>query len=203
MPVKNTNTNANVDAHGNGQYYAEHQKMLAGEMYTAKDPYLALLRRRCRYKVGNLAPARDDPEVFIKAIKELLGTVADDNAIINSPVFFDYGRNTHVGERFYMNGMCVILDCGRVDIGDDAMIGPGVHIYTADHPVDPKERLKRLQVARPVKVGNSVWIGGHAVILPGVTIGDNVTVGAGSVVTKDVPDNVVVAGNPARIIRYL
>ncbi|KAJ1869844.1 hypothetical protein LPJ57_005455 [Coemansia sp. RSA 486] len=195
-------TNISTEAHDE-QYYAEEKKMLAGEMYFGMDPYLTLLREQGRHKAANLALSRDNPEAFNKAIKELLGTVADDKAIIESPVYFDYGCNTHVGERFYMNTMCVILDCARVDIGDDVLFGPGVHIYTAEHPTDPKKRLEGLESARPVKIGNNVWVGGNAVILPGVTIGNNVTVGAGSVVTKDVPDNVVVVGNPAKVVKQV
>ncbi|KAJ1645117.1 hypothetical protein J3B02_003691 [Coemansia erecta] len=200
--MADTNNNFIVDSQDE-QYYAQYRNMLAGEKYTSNDAYLALLRKKCRGNIANLMPNRDDPEAFSKAIGELLGTVGDNNAIIDSPVYFDYGCNTHVGKRFYMNGMCVILDCARVDIGDDVMFGPGVHIYTAEHPVDPKKRLEGLESARPVKIGSNVWIGGNAVILPGVTIGDNVTVGAGSVVTKDVPENVVVAGNPAKIIKQV
>ncbi|KAJ2850260.1 hypothetical protein J3B02_003690 [Coemansia erecta] len=200
--MSDINTSSNNDSH-NEQCHAEEKKMLAGQMYHGMDPYLTLLREQCRHKVAKLASTRDDPEAFSKAIKELLGTVGDDKSVIESPTYFDYGCNTHVGKRFYMNTMCVILDCARVDIGDDVMFGPGVHIYTAEHPVDPKKRLEGLESARPVKIGDNVWVGGNAVILPGVTIGDNVTVGAGSVVTKDVPENVVVVGNPAKIVKHV
>ncbi|KAJ2374831.1 hypothetical protein IW150_002889, partial [Coemansia sp. RSA 2607] len=171
-------------------YYAEEKKMLASKPYLGMDPYLSKLRLEARQKVAELAKTRDDTDAFNKAIHNLLGTVGDEKAIIESPVHFDYGRNTHVGKRFYMNTMCTILDCARVDIGDDVLMGPHVQIYTAEHPTDPVVRLEGLESARPIKIGNNVWIGGGAIILAGITIGNNVTVGAGAVVTKDVPNNV-------------
>ncbi|KAJ2054857.1 hypothetical protein GGI08_004384 [Coemansia sp. S2] len=185
------------------EYYAEEKKMVAGEDYFGNDPNLSQLRKEARHKVKALAETRDDPELFSESIKNLLGTVVDDQVIIESPVYFDYGKNTHVGKCFYMNAMCTILDCARVDIGDHVLFGPNVQIYTAEHPVDPATRLKGLESARPIKIGNNVWVGGSSTILAGVTIGDGVTVAAGSVVTKDVPDNVVVAGVPARIVKRL
>ncbi|KAJ2780570.1 hypothetical protein GGI15_003495 [Coemansia interrupta] len=194
---------ADTTAAHDESYYAEEKKMLASERYFGMDPYLSKLRFDAQQKVAVLGKTRNDPPAFAQAIHNLLGTVGDDKAIIESPVYFDYGCNTHVGKRFYMNAMCVILDCARVDIGDDALIGPHVQIYTAEHPTDPSVRLEGLESARPVKIGNNVWIGGGAIILAGVTIGNNVTVGAGAVVTKDVPDNVVVVGNPAKIVKHV
>ncbi|KAJ2771853.1 hypothetical protein IWQ56_001622 [Coemansia nantahalensis] len=181
----------------------EERKMLAGENYRGADPYLDLQREKARERVAELARVRHDPELYPAAVRDLLGSVGDDKAIIESPVYFDYGRNTHVGKRFYMNSMCTILDCARVDIGDDVLFGPNVQVYAAGHPTSPSERLSGLEWAKPVKIGNNVWVGGAAIILPGITIGNGVTVAAGSVVTKDVPDNVVVAGNPARIIKHV
>ncbi|KAJ2360797.1 hypothetical protein H4S02_011849, partial [Coemansia sp. RSA 2611] len=175
------------------EYYAEEEKMLAGENYFGNDPNLSQLRKEARHKVKALAETRDDPERFSESIRNLLGTVVDDQVIIESPVYFDYGKNTHVGKCFYMNAMCTILDCARVDIGDYVLFGPNVQVYTAEHPIDPATRLEGLESARPIKIGNNVWVGGNATILAGVTIGDGVTIAAGSVVTKDVPDNVVVA----------
>ncbi|KAJ2851897.1 hypothetical protein IWW36_000670 [Coemansia brasiliensis] len=183
--------------------YAMQKKMLAGEPYIGMDPYLSQLRKEAQEKVAALAKVRHEPEQYAKAIQELLGSVGDDKAIIESPVFFDYGINTHVGKQFYMNSMCVILDCARVDIGDSVMFGPSVQLYTAEHPTDPAERLTGYESAKPIKIGNNVWVGGGAIIMGGITIGNGVTIGAGAVVTKDVPDNVVVVGNPARIVKHV
>jgi len=139
---------------------------------------------------------------------------------LEPPFRADYGYNIKVGNNFYANWDCVILDSALVEIGDDCLLAPGVHIYTATHPLDPaprrgcvagtmgggdaeEEASSYYELAAPIKIGHTCWIGGRSVICPGVTIGDNVVVGAGSVVTKDVPSNVVVGGNPARILRYL
>ncbi|KAJ1668492.1 hypothetical protein IW140_000324 [Coemansia sp. RSA 1813] len=186
-----------------GDYKAEERKMLAGEDHYGSDPYLVELRRQSRCKLKVLEETRDDPEKYTEAVRNTLGTVVDDKVIIESPVHLDYGCNIHVGKCFYMNVMCVILDSARVDIGDNVMFGPGVQIYTAEHSTDPEKRLSGVESARPVRIGNNVWVGGNSVILPGVTIGDNVTIGAGSVVPKDVPSNVVVVGNPARIVKHV
>ncbi|KAJ2720760.1 hypothetical protein H4R23_004674, partial [Coemansia sp. Cherry 401B] len=172
-------------------------------LYTGADPYLRQLHKEAQEKSAKLALVRHEPEKYIEAMRELLGSVGDDKAIIESPVYFDYGKNLHVGKEFYMNYNCTILDCARVDIGDNVLFGPSVQVYTAEHPVDPAERLTGLESARPIKIGNNVWVGGGAIILPGVTIGSGVTIGAGSVVTKDIPDNVVVVGNPARIVKHV
>jgi maltose O-acetyltransferase len=109
----------------------------------------------------------------------------------------------NVGDRLFINFNCVILDCNRVTIGNDVFIGPGVHIYTADHPVDPQERVLGLELARPVTMGDKVWLGGGAIICPGVTIGEGSTIGAGSVVVHDIPPYVVAVGNPCRVVRHL
>jgi maltose O-acetyltransferase len=120
-------------------------------------------------------------------------------AVIRPPFYCDYGYNISVGRNTFMNFNCVILDVVQVRIGDDCQIGPNVQIYTADHPLDPEVRRSGLESGRPVTIGNNVWIGGAAIILPGVTIGDNAVVGAGSVVTRDVPAGATVVGNPARV----
>ncbi|KAJ1948486.1 hypothetical protein FBU59_001570 [Linderina macrospora] len=181
--------------------YAEYRNMIAGEPYMGNDPFLTLLRQEARHNVKALAETRDDPEAFDKAVRTVLGSAGSGTPIIESPVYFDYGINTHVGKNFYMNTMCTILDCARVDIGDDVLFGPNVQVYTAEHPVDPSVRIQGPESARPIKIGNNVWVGGGSIILPGVTIGSGSTIGAGAVVTKDVPENVVVVGNPARIVK--
>lgn len=122
---------------------------------------------------------------------------------INKPFHCDYGCNIYLGERFYANFDCVMLDVAKIIIGDDVMLAPKVCIYTAGHPIDAEVRNSGLEYGYEVKIGNSVWIGGNSVICPGVTIGDNVVIGANSVVTKDIPSNVVAAGNPCRVIRRI
>lgn len=122
---------------------------------------------------------------------------------INKPFHCDYGCNIYLGERFYANFDCVMLDVAKIIIGDDVMLAPKVCIYTAGHPIDAEVRNSGLEYGYEVKIGNSVWIGGNSVICPGVTIGDNVVIGANSVVTKDIPSNVVAAGNPCHVIRKI
>ena len=133
-------------------------------------------------------------------LKSLLGHIGDDEVIINQPFYCDYGKQISVGKRFFANFHFTVLDEAKVTIGDDCFIGPNVSIYTACHSIDPIERNTRNEWAEPVTIGNNVWIGGSVTILPGVSIGDNVTIGAGSVVVKDIPADVVAAGNPCRII---
>ena len=135
-------------------------------------------------------------------LRKMLGK-CDEDTFINQPFLCDYGEHISVGRRFFANFNLVVLDEATVTIGDDCFIGPNVGIYTACHSTDPVIRNTRREWAKPVKIGNNVWIGGSVTILPGVTIGDNVTIGAGSVVVKDIPSNVVVAGNPAKVIRHL
>lgn len=181
----------------------EWNKMVSGQKYIAYDKYLLdrlMVTREKIYTFNNLPPTELNAQQHI--IRELFGSVGH-QFHINQPFRCDYGCNIHVGERFFANFNLTILDEGKVRIGDDVMIGPNVSIYTACHPLDEQERNSLIEWAEPVVIGNSVWIGGNAVILPGVTIGNNVVIGAGSVVTKDIPDNEVVAGNPAKIIKHL
>lgn len=126
---------------------------------------------------------------------------AGEGAYIEPPFFCDYGRNTRVGRNFYCNYDCVFLDCGPITIGDNVMLGPKVALYAVNHPIDPAVRASNYDFPEPITIGSNVWIGGSAVICPGVTIGDNTVIGAGSVVTRDIPSNVVAAGNPCRVIR--
>lgn len=188
---------------GNGTIDDEWRKMLGGERYDALNPVLIKKLEATRESIwlfNSLRPSETDEHK--KILKELLGTCNDD-IHINQPFRCDYGCNIHIGTRFFANFNLTILDEAEVRIGDCVFIGPNVSIYTACHPLDAVERDKGIEWAEPVTIGNSVWIGGNAVILPGVTIGNNVVVGAGSVVTHNIPDNVVVAGNPAVIIKRL
>ncbi|MCD7034217.1 maltose O-acetyltransferase [Metabacillus sp. GX 13764] len=181
----------------------EKQKMLDGELYLAADPELVKERVRAR-KLTRLynQSVETDEDTRIDILKKLFGKTGE--TIYIEPVFrCDYGYNIHVGENFYANFDCTILDVCQVTIGDNCMLAPGVHIYTATHPLDPIERNSGAEFAKPVVIGDNVWIGGRAVINPGVTIGNNAVIASGAVVTKDVPDYAVVGGNPARIIKYI
>jgi|UniRef100_A0A7S1SXP4 maltose O-acetyltransferase len=183
---------------------SEKEKMMAGELYRAFDAELEAEREAAHGLVTRFNDAREAQE-RAALLKELLGSFPCDAPPLIEPKFrCDYGSNIRLGRHFYANFDCCILDCNYVTIGDDVFFAPGVQIYTAGHPTDPTLRgnyLKGFEFAKPVRIGDRCWLGGCAIVLPGVTIGNDVTVGAGSVVTKDVPDGVVVAGNPARIIR--
>lgn len=181
----------------------EQEKMLSGELYLASDPALVRARTRTRRLARRLLDADpDDLEGRDAILRELLGSVGP-GAYVEPPLFVDYGAYVTLGARAYLNTGCVLLDCNRIELGEDAFLGPGVHVYTATHPVDPDERVRGPELARPVRIGARVWVGGAAVILPGVSIGDGSTIGAGSVVTRDVPARCVAAGNPCRIVRRL
>ncbi len=181
----------------------EWSKMLSGDRYNATHPNFIKKLEYIREKIwlfNSLRPSQVDERKAI--LKEILGTYQDD-IHINQPFRCDYGENIHVGHSFFANFNLTILDEAEVRFGNSVFIGPNVSIYTACHPLEREERDKGVEWAEPVTIGDSVWIGGNAVILPGVTIGSNVVIGAGSVVTHDVPDNVVVAGNPCKIIKRL
>lgn len=182
---------------------SEKEKMINGELYCAADPQLVQERERAR-KLTRLynQTLETEQEKRVELLKELLGSTGK-NVYIEPSFRCDYGYNIHVGENFYMNFDCVILDVCEVRIGDNCLVGPGVHIYTATHPLHPQERNTGLEYGKPVHIGHNVWIGGRAVINPGVNIGDNVVIASGAVVTKDVPSNVVVGGNPAKIIKRI
>lgn len=179
----------------------EEEKMLAGQVYDAADP--ALVKGLCEtrdliYEFNNLHPSESGKMDAL--LRRILGGCGE-QIHINQPFRCDFGKNIKVGERFFANFSFTVLDEGYVTIGDDCFVGPNVSIYTACHSTDPVERKARREWAEPVKIGNSVWIGGGTIILPGVTIGDDVTIGAGSVVTRDIPSGSVAVGNPARVIR--
>ncbi|MCQ2289412.1 MAG: sugar O-acetyltransferase [Muribaculaceae bacterium] len=181
----------------------EKEKMLAGELYLACDEQLLKELNETKdliWQYNALRPT--DFEARKAKLYEILGQ-CDDDTFINQPFYCDYGKHIRVGKRFFANFNFTVLDEAMVTIGDDCFIGPNVGIYTACHSTDPVERNSRREWALPVTIGNNVWIGGSVTILAGVTVGDNVTIGAGAVVVKDVPSNVVVAGNPARIIKHL
>lgn len=182
---------------------SEKEKMIAGEMYNPEDPVLVKERENARRLVRLYNETLEtETEKRTQILKELLGSTGE-NITMEPNIRFDYGYNTHVGENFFANFDCTILDVCEVRIGDNCMMAPGVHIYTATHPLHPEERNSGGEFGKPVTIGDNVWIGGGAIINPGVTIGDNVVFASGAVVTKDVPDNVVVGGNPAKIIKQI
>ncbi|WP_368504989.1 sugar O-acetyltransferase [Alkalihalophilus sp. As8PL] len=181
----------------------EKQKMLDGELYEPWDAELMKEREQARYltRMFNQTTETEHGD-RVRAIKDLLGSTGED--VYMEPNFrCDYGYNIHVGNNFFANFDCTILDVCEVRFGDNCMLAPGVHIYTATHPVNPFERIKGPEFGKPVTIGDNAWIGGGAIINPGVTIGDNVVIASGAVVTKDVPSNVVVGGNPARVIKEI
>ncbi|WP_322964047.1 sugar O-acetyltransferase [Sphingomonas fuzhouensis] len=174
------------------------QRMLAGELYTADDSELAADAARAaawmeRYNASLAWDAADRHALLVEG----LGQVGA-GAVVRPPFHCDYGYNIALGERVFLNFGCVILDVVGVEIGAGTQIGPGVQILTADHPRDPALRAQGLEYGRPIRIGANVWIGGGALILPGVTIGDDAIIGAGSVVTRDVARGATVIGNPAR-----
>ncbi len=179
----------------------EKQKMLAGELYLASDAELqAENQRACRLLRLYNQTTETEREKRCQTLQALFGAVGEAPQIV-PPFHCDYGSNIVVGDRFYMNYGGVILDCNTVHIGNDVLCAPYVQIYTASHPTDPTVRLTGRELAAPIHIGNNVWLGGGAIICPGVTIGDNTTIGAGSVVVKDIPANVVAVGNPCRVLR--
>ena len=171
--------------------------MLAGEPYRASDPALCADQAACARWLVRYNDAPDQStEARHALLAEGLGVVGE-GVILRSPFHCDYGFNIRIGARSFVNFGCVILDVAPVEIGADVRIGPNVQIYAADHPRDPAVRRSGLDCGRPVRIGDNAWIGGGAIILPGVTIGADAVVGAGSVVTHDVPPGATVAGNPA------
>jgi maltose O-acetyltransferase len=174
------------------------QKMIAGELYCADDPEIAADSARAIAWLGryNASYAATVPERRV-LLEELIGTVGA-NVNIRPPFFCDYGFNISLGDGVFMNFNCIILDVVPVTIGAMTQIGPGVQILAADHPRDPVQRRAMLESGKPIAIGANVWIGGGALIMPGVTIGDDAIIGAGSVVTRDVPAGATVVGNPAR-----
>lgn len=179
----------------------EREKMLAGELYDAQDTGLVAARDRARklcFGLNRSDADLHDPQR--RALLQQLFGAGGDTAIVTPPFFCDYGTQIELGEKVYFNFNCVVLDVCRVRIGDFTLIGPAVQIYTPLHPMAAGPR-RREEFGAPVEIGRDVWIGGGAIILPGVRIGDRAVIGAGSVVTRDVPPDVFAAGNPCRVIR--
>ena len=189
----------------------EKEKMIQGLLYDSSDPELAASRTRAQ-KITKEYNQTERPDKTLRydLLKELFGHIGE-RCYIEPTFRCDYGYNISVGENFYMNYDCLLLDIAPITIGDNCMIAPGVHIYSATHPIPYKERNEQmiagksicLEFGKPVTIGHNVWIGGRSVILPGVTIGDGAIIAAGSVVTKDVPANTIYGGNPAQLIKTI
>ncbi|HEX2075101.1 MAG TPA: sugar O-acetyltransferase [Geodermatophilus sp.] len=179
------------------------ERMLAGDLYIADDPELAehsaaALDLMAAY---NATTVRQGP-LRRRLLERLLGSIGEGTEI-RPPFYVDYGAQIRIGARCFANFGLVALDVAAITIGDDVQIGPNVQLLTPTHPVEPEPRREKWEAARPITIGNNVWLGGGAIVLPGVSIGDNTVVGAGSVVSRDLPADVVAVGNPARVIRSL
>lgn len=179
----------------------EKEKMLAGEIYNCLDQDLENERQKARELLQRFNQLPPVVEMF-QVLQQLLGRIGS-NSIIFPPFYCAYGKNIFLGDHVFFNVQCTILDCGLVQIGHHVMVGPCVQIYTPAHHLQAELRNQGLEVAQAIVIEDNVWIGGGAILLPGVTVGRNAVVGAGAVVSRDVPPSTVVAGNPARVIRQI
>ena len=179
----------------------EKERMLAGQLYLASDPQLQRDAQRARSLLRAIRETTEEEgEQRLSLFKQLFAKTGD-SLFIEPPFYCDYGQNITIGEDFYANFDCVILDVCPVEIGDHVLFGPRVCIYTAAHPLDTDLRRRQLEYGRPVRIGSDVWVGGNSIINPGVSIGHDVVIGSGSVVTRDIPSHVIAAGNPCRVLR--
>lgn len=179
------------------------ERMLAGDQYIADDPDLTRESNRATALTSQYnSTAADDQAGRDCLLRELLAAVGE-GTVIRPPFYCDYGYQTYIGARTFSNWGLVALDVGRITIGDDVQIGPNVQLFTATHPIEPEPRRAKWEGSEPITIGDNVWLGGGVIVCPGVTIGANTVVGAGSVVVRDLPANVVAVGNPARIVRHL
>lgn len=179
------------------------ERMQAGDLYIADDPQLeadSLRASSLSDQYNRLGP--QNPAAAAPLLAELLGGLGE-GTVIRPPIYVDYGKYITVGARTFINFNLTALDVAPITIGDDVQIGPNVQLLTPTHPLAADPRRDKLEAARPIAIGNNVWLGGGVIILPGVSIGENTVVGAGAVVTRDLPANVIAVGNPARIVREL
>jgi maltose O-acetyltransferase len=186
-----------------GDPRSNRERMLAGDLYLADDPELherMMRASRLAAEFAKLAP--EAPAAARVTLDLLLGTLGEET-VVRAPIYVDYGENLHIGPRTFVNYGLVALDVARIEIGADCQLGPNVQLLTAWHPTEPEPRRAKLEAASPIEIADNVWLGGGAIVLPGVRIGENSVVGAGAVVTEDIPGNVVAVGNPARVIRSL
>ncbi|MFD1901681.1 chorismate mutase [Enterococcus termitis] len=180
---------------------SERQKMIDGELYFSADPELITARKFAREQM-KLINKEEDQVIRRQLVEETFGTTGT-GSYIEPSISFDYGFNIHVGKNFYVNFNSIFLDTCPITIGDNCMFGPNAQLYTATHPLHPVKRNSGLEYGKPITIGDNVWFGGGVVITPGVTLGDNVVVAAGAVVTKSFPDNCVIGGNPAKLIKEI
>lgn len=184
--------------------FSEREKMLAGLLYDANyNPELLEERNVAKdlcFEFNHTKPS--DTATQTALIQKLIGKTGDNFTVV-APFWCDYGSNIEIGDNFFANHNCVILDGAKVTFGDNVFIAPDCGFYTAGHPLDAERRNQGLEYAKPITVGDNVWIGGGVKVMPGVTIGDNAVIGGGSVVTKDIPANVIAVGNPCRILREI
>ncbi len=177
------------------------ERMLSGKLYNAMDPKLVSARKKARTLLKQFnATVGDEFEITLNILTKILGRKGD-NSWIEPPFYCDYGNNIYLGNNVYFNFNCIILDPAEVHIGNNTIFGPNVQIYTATHPLESAERRKGLELAKPITIGSDVWVGGSAIINPGVKIGSRSIIGSGSVVTRDVPEGVIAVGNPCKVIR--
>lgn len=179
------------------------ERMLAGELYIADDPTSGEIARRAvrlleEYRLRFTA---GDPDAR-STLAQVIGTLGE-QVEIKPPLFVDYGENIHIGARTFINYHLTALDVATITIGEDCQFGPNVQLLTPTHPIDPRPRRDKLEAAKPIVIGHNVWLGGGVIVCPGVTIGDNSVIGAGSVVTRDIPSDVIAVGNPARVLREI
>ena len=181
----------------------EKERMLSEQLYIARDEELARDNAKARKLTRLINTATEEQADYrLQLFRQLFGSVGD-NFWVEPPFHTDYGCNTYIGNNFYANYDCIIIDVADVHIGDNVFFGPRVCLYTAGHPIDADIRNTQLEYGKKITIGSNVWIGGNTVVNPGVTIGDNVVIGSGSVVTKDIPSGVIAAGVPCRVIRKI
>ncbi|RIJ57256.1 sugar O-acetyltransferase [Clavibacter phaseoli] len=189
--------------HFAGDDRSNRERMLAGDLYIADDPESARIAQRAvRLADAYHRAAVEDEAAARPLLEELLGSLGSD-AFVKPPLYVDYGENIRIGARTFVNYNLTALDVAAITIGEDCQIGPNVQLLTPTHPVDPGPRRDKLEAARPITIGDNVWLGGGVIVCPGVSIGDDSVIGAGSVVNRDIPAGVVAVGNPARVIREI
>lgn len=185
---------------GDSHQLTELEKMRAGDWFLPRDRELTSLRKQAKAACKALNQAGPEPfKAHQQLARALFGQLG--SCYIEPDFYCDYGFNIHLGQRFYANHHCVMLDAAPIVIGDDVLLGPAVHIYTVTHPLDAQQRVQGYEQGKPVRIGHRAWIGGGSIILPGVTIGDDAVIAAGAVVKQDVPAGSLVAGNPAQLVR--